>query len=59
MTPFFRKTEGAKRVSRKNTSSGSANKYRPYEEKLSQMTLLESQKAYGTKHRGMKKTGVD
>lgn len=53
------KDGGAKRVARKGISAYSANKYRPAEGKPSQMKLLESQTAYGTKHRGMKKTGAD
>ncbi len=53
------KDGGAKRVARKGTSSaGSIIKYKSDEEKPTQMKLLESQMAYGTKKRGMKKTDI-
>jgi site-specific DNA-methyltransferase (cytosine-N4-specific) len=51
------KDGGAKRVMR--TLKSSANKYRTAEGKPTQMKLLESRKAYGTKQRSVKKAGLD
>lgn len=53
------KDGGAKRVARNGNSSASKNNYKPNQKKSLQMKLLESQKPYSAKHRGMKKTGVD
>lgn len=51
------KDGGAKRVVR--TLRDSTKKYKTAEEKPTQMKLLESRKAYGTKQRRVKKAGLD